>query len=80
MKRRSCGTLRRTWSRWGEPLIAKAGMTCPVAVGNDALGARFGLTAMPLTWLIDRQGRVAVAHAGIVDRAAFERDIQELLR
>lgn len=59
--------------------MAKSGMQYPVAVGTDALGARFGLQAMPLTLLIDRQGRIAVSHAGIVDRDAFERDIQELL-
>lgn len=62
------------------PFMKQSGMEYPVAVGNDALGARFGLEAMPLTLLIDRAGRVAVSHAGIVDRAAFERDIEELLR
>ena len=62
------------------PFMAKSGMTYPVAVGTDALGAEFGLQAMPLTLLIDREGRIAVSHAGIVDRAAFEGDIQELLR
>jgi hypothetical protein len=34
---------------------------------------------MPLTLLIDRKGRIAVAHAGIVDRAQFEEDIRALL-
>lgn len=62
------------------PFMAKAAMDYPVAVGTDALGAQYGLQAMPLTLLIDREGRVAVAHAGIVDRAAFERDLVELLR
>jgi peroxiredoxin len=62
------------------PFMAKSGMTYPVAVGTDALGAEFGLQAMPLTLLVDREGRIAVSHAGIVDRAAFEGDIQELLR
>src|SRR5580698_10628439 len=61
------------------PFMAKSGMTYPVAVGTDALGAEFGLQAMPLTLLIDREGRIAVSHAGIVDRAAFEGEIQELL-
>jgi hypothetical protein len=60
--------------------MAKAGMDYPVAVGNDALGAQYGVEAMPLTLLIDREGRVAVSHAGIVDRAAFERDVEEVLR
>ncbi len=32
-----------------------------------------------MTILIDRQGRIAVSHIGIVDKAAFEADIQQLL-
>jgi peroxiredoxin len=62
------------------PFMAKSGMVYPVAVGDDALGARFGLQAMPLTLLIDRGGRIAVSHAGIVDKRKFENDIQELLQ
>ncbi|MEG9431202.1 redoxin domain-containing protein [Terriglobus sp. ADX1] len=54
-------------------------MTYPVAIGTDALGERYGLREMPLTLLIDRKGRIAVAHAGVVDRDAFEREIQTLL-
>jgi cytochrome c biogenesis protein CcmG/thiol:disulfide interchange protein DsbE len=63
-----------------KPFMAQAHMEYPVAVGTDALGEKFGLTAMPLTLLIDRGGRIAVSHAGIVDKAAFERDIQLLLQ
>jgi peroxiredoxin len=54
-------------------------MDYALAVGTDDIGSRFGLTEMPLTLLIDRQGRTAVAHTGIVDRARFESDIQQLL-
>ena len=61
------------------PFLQQSHIDYPIAVGNDAIGSRFGLTEMPLTLLIDRQGRIAVAHAGIVDRARFESDIQELL-
>ena len=60
--------------------MSKSGMQYPVAIGSDEVGARFGLEAMPLTLLIDREGRIAVSHAGVVDPDAFERDIQELLR
>ena len=61
------------------PFTAKWKMTYPVAVGTDALGDRYHLTEMPLTLLIDRKGRIAASHAGIVDRATFEADIQQLL-
>jgi thiol-disulfide isomerase/thioredoxin len=62
------------------PFMAKAGMDYPVAVGTDAVGAQFGLQAMPLTLLIDRKGRIAARHVGVVDRAEFEGEIEESLR
>jgi peroxiredoxin len=62
------------------PFMEKAGMTYPVAIGNDALGAQYHVESMPLTLLIDRDGRIALSHAGIVDRAKFEAAIQQLLR
>ena len=63
-----------------KPFMSKWHMNYPVAIGTDALGDRFGLKEMPLTVLIDREGRIAVSHAGVVDRATFERDLQQLLR
>ena len=62
-----------------KPFLVKWKMDYPVAVGSDELGDRFHLAEMPLTLLIDRNGKIAVSHAGIVDRAAFESDIQTLL-
>lgn len=42
--------------------------------------APFGpVTVLPTTWLIDRQGRLAATHVGLVDRAVLESDIQQLL-
>src|SRR5579863_1593177 len=63
-----------------KPFMQKAHMNHPVAVGNDDIKNRFQAEELPKTLLIDRQGRVAVSHAGIVDRDEFERDIQELLK
>lgn len=60
--------------------MKKENMNYPVALGNDALGERFHVEEMPLTLLIDRSGRIALSHAGIVDKTQFEKDIQELLR
>ena len=70
----------------GEPpakiktFMEKTHMQYPVAVGNDEISKRFQAEGLPTTFLIDRQGRVAVSHAGIVDRDEFERDVQELLK
>jgi thiol-disulfide isomerase/thioredoxin len=63
-----------------KPFMTKWNMNYPVAVGTDKIGDRFAVKEMPLTLLIDRSGKIAVSHVGIVDRAAFEDDIQRLLR
>jgi peroxiredoxin len=60
--------------------MAKAHMNYPIAIGNDALGERFHVEEMPLTLLIDRSGRIALSHSGIVDKTQFENDIRELLQ
>ncbi len=42
--------------------------------------APFGpITVLPTTWLIDREGRLAATHVGLVDRDVLESDIQQLL-
>jgi predicted RNase H-related nuclease YkuK (DUF458 family) len=60
--------------------MQKRRMRYQVAVGNDDIRKRFHADELPKTILIDRQGRVAVSHTGIVDRAKFENDIKELLK
>jgi peroxiredoxin len=60
--------------------MAKTHMDYRVAIGNDALGGRFHVGELPLTLLIDRSGRIALSHSGIVDKTQFENDIQQLLR
>lgn len=63
-----------------KPFMQKSHMQYPVAVGNDAIEKRFQAGELPKTMLIDRQGRVAISHVGIVDKAMFEHDIEELLK
>jgi peroxiredoxin len=60
--------------------MTKAHMDYRVAIGNDALGERFHVEELPLTLLVDRSGRIALSHSGIVDKTEFENDIQELLQ
>jgi peroxiredoxin len=58
----------------------KTAMKYPVVIGNDALGKEYNLTNMPMTLLIDRSGKIALSHAGVVNRDDFERHILQLLR
>ena len=55
-------------------------MQYPIVIGSDSFAKRFGLTSMPMTLLIDKEGRIAVSHSGVVDKADFEHHIQMLLK
>jgi peroxiredoxin len=55
-------------------------MQYPVVIGNEQLGKQYNVASMPMTLLIDKQGKIAVSHAGVVDRSVFENDIAQLLR
>jgi peroxiredoxin len=63
-----------------KPFLAENKLNYPVVIGNDNLGAQFGLLNMPLTLLIDREGKIAESHAGIVDKDNFEAKIRSLLQ
>lgn len=39
----------------------------PVFVEHDPLPPAFGLRAVPTTWILDREGRVVLAHRGAAD-------------
>lgn len=51
-----------------------------IVIGNEALGKQYGLDGMPLTALVDREGRVADVHPGLVDKAATQQKIRALLQ
>ena len=56
-------------------------ITYPVVLGDfDVLEKTFGLPAsLPVTLLIDRKGRIAQTHPGVVDKQQFDADIRLLL-
>jgi peroxiredoxin len=55
-------------------------MRYPVVIGNQDLAGRYHLSQMPMTLLIDRTGRIAISHTGVVDKTDFEAHIVELLK
>jgi cytochrome c biogenesis protein CcmG/thiol:disulfide interchange protein DsbE len=65
-----------------KPYLAQHPITYPIVLGDLHLLQRvFSLDpALPVTLLIDRKGRIASTHAGLVDKDAFEHELQQLLR
>ena len=65
--------------RMVKPFLKQKGIRYPVVMGNDSLVKNYHLGPMPMTLLIDKRGNVAVTYAGVIDRSAFDADIQELI-
>ena len=63
-----------------KPWIEEKKVNYPVVIGNQGLGKQYGLIGMPLTALVDREGRIADVHNGIVDKTATEQRIKDLLQ
>jgi len=63
-----------------KPFLAEHKLNYPVVIGSEDLVEQFGLVGMPLTLLIDRNGKIAESHAGVVDKESFEARIRTLLQ
>ena len=62
------------------PWMSEKRVNYPIVIGNQPLADRFGLDGMPLTALVDRDGKIADVHLGVVDKDATEKKIQALLQ
>lgn len=63
-----------------KPYLNEHPIDYPIVVGDGAFAKRYSVTALPVTLLIDRKGKIAARHNGLVDRAAVESEIQKLLQ
>ncbi len=64
-----------------KPYIEQRKMNYRVMVGNEHIGALYGgLDALPTTFLIDRDGRIAKVHVGLeTGKDGFQKEIETLL-
>jgi hypothetical protein len=62
------------------PYMHAAKIDYQVAIGDDALAQKFGgVESLPETLLIDRDGRIAARHVGIVGKSDYESEIVRIL-
>jgi peroxiredoxin len=63
-----------------KPYIAAQKINYRVALGNDQVAQLYGgIDSLPTTLLIDRDGRVASVHVGLVNRGDYDNEIRQLL-
>ena len=63
-----------------KPFIEEKKMNYAVVLGNADMAKLYKVDAMPVTVLIDREGKIAETYSGVVDRAACEAKIHSLLK
>jgi cytochrome c biogenesis protein CcmG/thiol:disulfide interchange protein DsbE len=63
------------------PFISEAGINYRVLLGNDSISQLYGgVEALPTTFLIDRDGRIASVHEGLVSKGTYEHDLEQLFQ
>jgi peroxiredoxin len=64
-----------------KPFLADLKVNYRVVIGTDDTAKDFGgVDALPTTFLIDREGKIAAIHVGLASRKDFEDGVEELLR
>jgi cytochrome c biogenesis protein CcmG/thiol:disulfide interchange protein DsbE len=61
------------------PFAAAQHVTYPLAIGDDRVARAYGVGVLPTTFIVDRRGRIAVAHEGLVPKETYEQEIAALL-
>ena len=64
-----------------KPFLTELGVNYRVVIGNDATAQLYGgVDALPTTFLIDRTGKIAAVHIGLVPKKDFQDGVEELLQ
>jgi peroxiredoxin len=61
------------------PFIKEVQIPYGIVLGNDTVAKAYGIGNMPDTFLIDREGRIAAAYNGVVDKQNVDDNLQALL-
>jgi cytochrome c biogenesis protein CcmG/thiol:disulfide interchange protein DsbE len=61
------------------PWIKEKKVNYHIVIGDEELGKQYGLVGMPLTALVDGEGKIADMHTGVVNKQDTENKIRALL-
>jgi peroxiredoxin len=63
-----------------KPFVSELGVNYRIMIGNDMTARAYGgVDALPTTFLIDRNGRIAAVHVGLGKKKDFEDGVEQLL-
>ena len=61
------------------PFVEAHKVDYPILMGDDGITKRYSVNALPVTYLIDRRGRIAATYVGVEERDNIEANIKTLL-
>ncbi len=62
------------------PFAASEKINYPILLGDSKVSMLYGgIDALPTTLVLDRQGKVAYVHAGLIEKTEYEKEIRQLL-
>jgi len=63
-----------------KPFLAGMNVNYRVLMGDETVAKAYGgVESLPTSFIIDREGRIAARHIGLVSKTAYEKDLKELL-
>jgi peroxiredoxin len=63
------------------PYLEKQKVNYRVVVGGDEIGQTYGgVDSLPTTFMLDREGRIASVHIGLVSKSEYKNEIDELVQ
>ncbi|MGC2111322.1 MAG: TlpA disulfide reductase family protein [Candidatus Korobacteraceae bacterium] len=62
-----------------KPYLEQKNVNYEIVIGNDDLANVYNANSLPVTVLIDRAGRIAARHEGVVSRETYAAEIRALL-
>jgi peroxiredoxin len=70
---------QEAWSRV-RPFIETHKVNYPILMGDDDATKQYDIQALPLTYIVDKRGRIAATYLGVVDRENLETNIRAVLK
>lgn len=62
-----------------KPFVSDAGINYRILMANDSVAQLYGgVDSLPTTFIIDRDGKIAAVHVGLVSKSSYENDLKQL--
>ena len=63
-----------------KPYLEKSKINYRVLIGDDMTAQNYGgVDSLPTSFLLDKEGRIAATHIGLVSKSVYQNDINTLL-